>query len=407
MLNHELILPCGVVIKNRIAKSAMSENMGSHFHANEKFISLYKKWSSGGAGLLITGNVMIDAGALGEPNNVVIAKEILPRESLKEWAKAGRENNTQIWVQLNHPGKQSPKFLSPTPVAPSALGFPSPMNKLFHKPRALSEVEIKKIIQAFGYAAKVAKDCGFTGVQIHGAHGYLVSQFLSPKHNQRTDSWGGSLKNRMRFLMEVYQEMRLRVGETFPISVKLNSADFQKGAFTQEESLEVIKALDKASIDLIEISGGTYESSAMMGNIKAMKESTQKREAYFIEFSRLAKTSIKCPIMLTGGFRTKQGMQEALQSGATDLIGLGRSVVLDPNFPTKLLSQQDVQSPVHPLSTGLKFLDKVIPLEIIWYTEQIHRMGKGQEPNPKLSPLCVALSMVKDLGLQSLKRVRA
>ncbi len=428
-LNKRLRLPCGAELKNRLAKSAMSENMGSpQFRANEKFEKVYRRWAQGGAGLLITGNVMIDSKALGEPNNVVIEKGSEGLDELKKWALAGQSNQTHIWMQINHPGKQSPKFISPEPVAPSAVPFRAPLNKAFNCPRALTETEILDIISRFAYAAKVAKDSGFTGVQIHGAHGYLVSQFLSPFHNIRTDKWGGSLENRMRFVLEIYKNMRSEVGKDFPISIKLNSADFQKGGFTEEDSMKVVQSLSLAGIDLIEISGGTYESPKMTGRkdsqtkaaqpksgetksetIKPIEQSasTIKREAYFIEYCEKVRGLIQTPLMLTGGFRSRDGMESALASGACDLIGLARSLAIAPNFANDLLTGNPVQSQVHPLSTGIKFLDKLFPLEITWYTGQIQRMGKGRDPKPEASALGSVVSSLITIGWKSLRRVRS
>src|ERR1019366_6023717 len=315
-------LPCGAVIKNRIGKSAMSENMGTKEHqSNDALNKLYERWAKGGAGLLITGNIMIDHTALGEPRNVLFEKGHSD-ENLKEWAKAGTQNNTHLWAQINHPGEQSPKFLSKTPVSPSAIGLKPPLSAMFNQPRALTEKEIYDLIERYAYAAKVSKDSNFTGVQIHGAHGYLVSQFLSPRHNQRTDQWGGTIENRMRFASYVYQAMRKEVGNQFPVSIKLNSADFQKGGFTKEESMTVAQHLSEQGMDLIEISGGTYETPAMTGRQKEMKDSTKKREAYFLEYCEEVRKIVKTPLMLTGGFRTSKVMNEALASGACDMIGL-------------------------------------------------------------------------------------
>ena len=403
-ISDEIKLPCGAVIKNRIGKSAMSENMGSKgFVSNEALNTLYERWANGGAGLLITGNVMINRKALGEPRNVVFEKG-LDDPNLKLWAAAGSKNGTHIWPQINHPGKQSPKYLSKQPVAPSAIPLQKPLDKLFATPRALSEEEIYDLIQRYGYAAKVSKDNGFTGVQIHGAHGYLVSQFLSPTHNQRTDQWGGSIENRMRFVSEIYKAMRKEVGPAFPVSIKLNSADFQKGGFTKEDSTTVVQHLSEQGMDLIEISGGTYESPAMTGVYK--KDSTKKREAYFLEYCEEVRKVCKSPLMLTGGFRTSEGMNAALDSGACDMIGLARALAINPDFPNELLSGKDVVSAVKPLTTGLKFLDKIFRLEIIWYTEQLHLMGKGLNPNLKRSPLGAAMDMVYKLGKGALKKNR-
>lgn len=403
-LTEVLQLPCGATLKNRLGKSAMSENMGSSgYTSNEKFIRLYGRWAEGGIGLLITGNVMVDRFALGEAHNVVIEQGIQDA-NLPLWAAAGKREGTHIWVQLNHPGKQSPKFLSKEPVAPSAIPLKKPLDRLFNTPRALTESEILDIILRFAYAAKVCKESGFTGVQIHGAHGYLVSQFLSPTHNQRTDQWGGSLENRMRFVEEVYLAIRKEVGADFPVGIKLNSADFQKGGFTKEDSMAVVNRLSNLGMDLIEISGGTYESPAMMG--AAQKESTRAREAYFLDYCEEVRKLVTCPLMLTGGFRSAEGMNAALTSGACDVIGVARSLAIQPNFPNDLLSGSPVTSQVKPLSTGWKFLDKTFPLEIIWYTDQLHLMGEGKNPNPKKSALGSVLSMVYKLGKNAIKKVR-
>ncbi len=407
LLSDLLKLPCGAVIKNRIGKSAMSENMGTKdYESNGSFNTLYKRFANGGAGLLITGNIMIDHTALGEPRNVVFEKG-LSDLNLMEWVKAGTQNQTHLWTQLNHPGKQSPKFLSKAPISPSAIGLKPPLNKLFNEPRALTEKEIYELIERFAYAAKVSKESGFTGVQIHGAHGYLVSQFLSARHNQRTDQWGGTIENRMRFVSYVYSAIRKEVGNQFPVSIKLNSADFQKGGFTQEESMAVVQHLSEQGMDLIEISGGTYESPAMTGRQINMKDSTRKREAYFLEYCELVRRVVKTPLMLTGGFRTLKGMNDALESGACDMIGLARPIAVNPDFPNELLSGKNTESTVKQLTTGLKFLDNLVPLEIVWYAEQLHRMGRGENPQPNMSALKAALRTVLTIGTQGFKKVRA
>jgi 2,4-dienoyl-CoA reductase-like NADH-dependent reductase (Old Yellow Enzyme family) len=385
----------------------MSENMGTKEHqSNDALNKLYERWAKGGAGLLITGNIMIDHTALGEPRNVLFEKGHSD-ENLKEWAKAGTQNNTHLWAQINHPGKQSPKFLSKTPVSPSAIGLKPPLSAMFNQPRALTEKEIYDLIERYAYAAKVSKDSNFTGVQIHGAHGYLVSQFLSPRHNQRTDQWGGTIENRMRFASYVYQAMRKEVGNQFPVSIKLNSADFQKGGFTKEESMTVAQHLSEQGMDLIEISGGTYETPAMTGRQKEMKDSTKKREAYFLEYCEEVRKIVKTPLMLTGGFRTSKVMNEALASGACDMIGLARSIAVHPEFPNDLLGGKNVESSVKPLTTGLKFLDNIVPLEVVWYTEQLKMIGRGENTQPNMSALKAALNTILHIGMQGLKRVRA
>ncbi len=403
-LSDTLILPCGAILKNRIAKSAMSECMGTKdYKANNELNTLYSRWAQGGTGLLITGNIMVDRMFLGEPGNVVF-HEGRDYSDLKAWAEAGKINGTQIWTQINHPGKQSPKFLSPEPVSPSSIALKPPLNKMFNRPRALTESEIFSITEKFAHAAKISKETGFTGAQIHGAHGYLVSQFLSPLHNQRTDQWGGSLENRMRFVVSIYKRMREEVGPSFPLSIKLNSADFQKGGFSKEESMIVVETLSKLGLDLIEISGGTYEAPEMTG--VHQKESTKKREAYFLEYCEEVRQRVKTPLMLTGGFRSAEGMDAALNSGACDVIGLARSLAINPDFSKEILSGKEVQSEVKPLSTGVRSLDKLFPLEVTWYTHQLHRMGSGKKPDPGMSSASSILKTILSLGLQNLKRVR-
>lgn len=405
-INESLKLPCGSILKNRIAKSAMSENMAKpKFHPNKSFYLAYRSWCEGEAGLLVSGNVMIDSTQLGEANNVVIEKGLDNSKELKLWASASEGSQSQIWVQLNHPGKQSPKYLNDSPVAPSAIALKTPLDKMFNIPRELTEIEILEIIERFGYAAKVVKDSGFHGVQIHGAHGYLVSQFLSPIHNQRKDQWGGDIENRMRFVVSVYEKMRSSVGAAFPISIKINSADFSKGGFTHEESIQVAKKLSELGIDLIELSGGSYEAPVMMG--KPLKESTKKREAYFLDYAESVKSVISCPLMVTGGFRTVDFMEQSLMDNQLDIIGMGRALCLAPNLPKKIFQGDRPISEVRPLTSGFKLLDAIFPLEIIWYTMQIHLMGKGKKPKPDRGVYGAIWHTSLEIGLQSLKRVRS
>lgn len=412
-LTDSFTLPCGVLIKNRLIKSAMSENMGTiDYLPTAKLNLLYSKWASGGVGICISGNIMVDHTALGEPGNLVFDRRFASTkdqlDKIKSLAKAGGENKTSFWAQLNHPGKQSPKFLSKKPVAPSTISFAPPLDKMFNCPKELSSAEIESLIQSFAYAAKVAKDTGFSGVQIHGAHGYLISQFLSPKHNQRSDEWGGSIENRMRFVMEVYKAIRLEVGDAFPIGIKLNSSDFQKGGFKKEEALIVVKALDELGIDLLEISGGTYEMAAMTGQKnKKMKESTKNREAYFIEFTKEIRSFISCPILLTGGFRSLNGINESLSEDSFDFVGLARSLAIDPQLPNRLLKGEDFIFEVTKRTTGVKLLDKLFPLEIIWYSYQLERIGNALNPKPFVSGLRVVFWSILQNGKLNLKRVRA
>lgn len=408
-LSQPLTMANGRVLKNRIAKSAMSEALGTTDNRmTPELIRLYEQWADGGASLLITGNVMVDRRALGEPNNLAVEDE-RDLEMLVAWAQAGTRNGTELWAQLNHPGKQCPKGLNEATVAPSAIGFGADMNAFFAMPRELSDSEIRDIIQRFASTSRILKKAGFTGVQIHGAHGYLVSQFLSPRHNQRTDEWGGSPENRRRFVLELYRAIRTEVGSDYPVSIKLNSADFQRGGFTEEESLDVIRALASEGIDLIEISGGTYEAPVMAGGEGEVKNSTRQREAYFLAFAEKARAAVATPLMVTGGFRTYNGMSEALGSNAFDIVGIGRAFAVEPNLPERLLAGQDPQYPVKPISTGIAMVDKMAMMEVVWYGRQLRRMGQGKSPKPNESGFLSLLASLGETGIKTFKtrRLRA
>ncbi len=388
VLEKEMILPNGSILRNRIAKSAMSENLSNKYHEPTPIlIEVYKKWAQSGAGLLITGNIMIDSKAIGEPRNVVVENR-KNFEMLKEWAKSVKGTDTQLWAQLNHPGRQAMEQINSVLKAPSAIPLKSGRRKHATKkiPIALNESEILSIIDAFGNSAIILKEAGFSGVQIHGAHGYLVSQFLSPYSNLRTDKWGGSLENRARFVIEVYRNIRNRVGSGFPIGIKLNSADFQKGGFSEDESLEVVKILSKEQIDLIEISGGTYEAPAMMGK---RKKSTIKREVYFMDYIEKARKITNTPLMLTGGFRTTSVMKDAIASNKLDIIGLARPFTVYPNIGNEIFKENRINFNTEIKKTGVKAIDGA--MNIIWYEAQIKRLGKGKSPKPNLNPWLVFL----------------
>lgn len=403
-LGRPFDLARGPRLKNRFFKSAMSENLGTREHGPSEGLSrLYATWAEGGAGLLVTGNVMIDRRALGEPDNVVIEDE-RHLEALSAWARAGTAHDTRLWMQINHPGKQSPKNLSPEPVAPSAVPLGKGLGAFFHTPRALEASEIEDLVARFATAAGVARKAGFSGVQIHGAHGYLVSQFLSPHHNRRDDAWGGSLQGRMRFLLEILAAMRAAVGPDFPIGLKLNSADFQKGGFDEEDSIAVVQAVAEAGIDLVEVSGGSYEAPAMTGH--KQRESTVKREAYFLEYAAKVRARVDVALVVTGGFRSVAGMSDALASGATDLVGLARPLAVEPDLVARVLAGEDFHSRVRPLRTGISAVDRRAMLEVTWYGQQLRRMADGKPPLPDRGEWASLLQTLWDTGLQGFRRQR-
>jgi 2,4-dienoyl-CoA reductase-like NADH-dependent reductase (Old Yellow Enzyme family) len=385
-LDKEIILPNGTKIINRIAKSAMSENLSNKDNEpTPTLINVYKKWALSGAGLLIVGNIMIDSNAVGEPRNVIVEN----RDNfnlLKEWAATVKNTNTHLWPQINHPGRQAMEQINSVLKAPSAvpLKYGGRKKASAKIPQALKENEILDIIESFGETSLILKEAGFTGVQIHGAHGYLISQFLSPDSNIREDKWGGTLENRARFVVEVYRKIREKVGKEFPVGIKLNSTDFQKGGFSEEESMEVVKILSKEGIDLIEISGGTYEVPAMMG--KKMK-STKKREAYFLDYIKKARKITETPLLLTGGFRTASVMEAAVASKDLDIVGIARPFAVYPNLVNDIFSKKQLSFATTIRKTGVKGIDG--SMNIIWYEAQIKRIGEGKKPNPKLNPWIV------------------
>jgi 2,4-dienoyl-CoA reductase-like NADH-dependent reductase (Old Yellow Enzyme family) len=373
-----LPLRSGATLPNRLAKAAMSEVLGDAKTGapTEALVRLYERWGRSGAGLLITGNVMVDRGGMGEPGNVVIVDD-RHRAALARWAAAGQANGARMWMQLNHAGRQTPRRLAKQSVAPSAVRMTRGMASLFAPPRALAHREIEAIVQQFAVAAAVAKDAGFAGVELHGAHGYLISQFLSPLTNLRDDEWGGDPSRRMRFLLALVRAVRAAVGPEFPIGVKLNAADFMRGGFTIEESIDVARALDAERIDLLEVSGGNYESPAMTG-----RKSTLDREAYFLDYARRIRVAFPGSILLTGGMRSRAVMNDALASGAIDLVGLARPMTHTPDLPRRLLDGSLAAAPAVEVHSRIRQVDNA--LQAMWFQAQIHELANGREPDLSL-----------------------
>ena len=403
LINESFTLPCGQVIKNRICKAAMTEriakgnNLAHQGHAN-----LYDRWADGNIGISLTGNVQVDRRNLEGPANVAIDKNNYKEQfdALKAWSKAGTKNNTQLWMQISHAGRQTPGEINSSPMAPSDIGLKIP-GKNFGTPTPMTEEDILDVIDRFVFTAKIARDTGFTGVQFHSAHGYLLSEFLSPDINNRTDAWGGSIENRTRIHLEIIKRCRQEVGEDFPISVKLNSADFQKGGFSPNESIKVAQMLENAGVDIIEISGGTYEQPKLIGveasiNAKRSekrKESTIAREAYFLEYAQDIRKAVSIPLMVTGGFRTREGINDALQSNVCQIVGIGRPLCADPYCIKKMISGEleTLPSFEKTLSLGPFILSPSSPFTLIkvinafasmaWFYQQIKNMAKGLMPN--------------------------
>jgi 2,4-dienoyl-CoA reductase-like NADH-dependent reductase (Old Yellow Enzyme family) len=406
IIGSDFILNNDVVIKNRIVKAAMSEQLGTT--GNDPIpglAELYGRWARGGVGLCITGHIMVDRGAMSEPGNVVL-DESSDKTSFSRWTKEGTANNTHMWAQLNHPGKQSPDFLCKQPVAPSAIKLEDGLALKFNKPRELTDSDIWVLVDKFATSARLAKEVGFTGVEIHGAHGYLISQFLSPRHNHRTDRWGGTLENRMRFLVEVYHAIRKQVGANFSVGLKLNSADFMKGGFSEGESMQVVEIMASKGIDLIEISGGGYEKVVFIEG-RPIKESTKLREAYFLDYAEKIRKRTDLPLVVTGGFRSSGAMIEAIESGATDFVGMGRPLVVDPDLPRKLIERKGYAISINPRSTGIKKLDRMTVIDVLWYQQQMKRMSDKLEPDENMSEWKAIWNSFTSMGRYAFRRVRA
>ena len=404
LLFTPITLPNETTIKNRFFKSAMSEGMGTRdFQPKKNIATLYKRWAEGGTGLIITGNIMVDPKGTAEPGNIVFDKNS-NMEILKDWANQGQQHGAKVMVQLNHPGKQAPKTVSKQTVAPSAIPLGNGLNKLFSTPRALTTSEVEELVQKFVTSAKVAKEAGFSGVQIHAAHGYLISQFLSPHDNRRTDKYGGSLENRMRFLKEIYLGMREELGKDFTIGIKINSTDFKEDGLTEEDSLKTIIELANLGLDFVEISGGTYERPAMMG---ATSKSTN--QVFFAEYSKKLKQKIKIPVVVTGGIRSINAMNTLLNDNTTDFIGIARPLTIDPNIPNKIKQGTYTIVETTRVSTGVKKLDKIFGslLGIVYYQVLMQNIAKGKEPKATKNAWPSLIQAVYNQGLAVLFPQRA
>jgi 2,4-dienoyl-CoA reductase-like NADH-dependent reductase (Old Yellow Enzyme family) len=415
-LDSPCVLPCGQRVKNRLVKAAMTEGLADSLNrATDRHVELYRRWASGGAGALLTGNVQVDRRYLERAGNIVIEgpqdRERLA--SLEAMAEAGTAGDTQSWMQISHAGRQTPALIATEPVGPSAVPLAIPGGR-FGRPRPLSEDEILDIVDRFAFAAGVARQTGFTGVQVHAAHGYLLSEFLSPRANRRNDRWGGSIENRARLLVETVRAVRAAMGPDRVVAVKLNSADFQKGGFSFDDCLAVIEMLSDEGLDLLEISGGNYEQPRLLGIdglepvfADKVRESTRAREAYFFDYAVAARRVARMPLMVTGGFRSVNGMHEALGSGGVDLIGLGRPLCVDPDFPNRILSGAIEEAP--DVESGLRLgpglfgpnsrfaVIKAVNgfARIGWYYEQIYRLADGKEPDLSMGAMRALLAYEK------------
>lgn len=370
MIGQTLTLPNGRILKNRIVKSAMSEALGDeHNNPTQGQIDLFRRWSAGGAAVLITGNTSVDRWHLEHAGNFVLDPQS-DLDQVTRLTEAAKSGGSVILAQLAHAGRQTPEAVNPTPTSISTEEMELPG---YGAPRQATDADLKAVIDKFSRSARLAQQTGFDGVQIHGAHGYLLSSALSPRINTRHDQWGGSLENRARLLLSVVRAVRASVAADFIVAVKLNSSDFQKGGFSHEDSVQVARMLEAEGVDFIEISGGTFETPTAYQHA-SQKDSTKAREGYFLEYAKAIKAAIGIPLMVTGGFRSADVMNGALERQETDLIGMGRPFIVDPEFPAKLLSGDLLMAP----AVERKFppADELPRGAVLnWFCEQLSLLG--------------------------------
>ena len=401
-LFSELVLRSGAVLGNRVAKAAMEEGMaGDSQLPDERLVALYRRWGAGGAGLLITGNVMVHAEALTGPGGVVL-DEGAPLDPFARWAEAGKGGGAAMWMQISHPGRQVPAAHPGVVWGPSAVAVDlGRHSKRFGEPVAMTADQIRATVERFAATARLAERAGFDGVEVHAAHGYLLSQFLSPLVNQRTDEWGGALANRARLLLDVVVAIRETVSPGFAVAVKLNSADFQRGGFDADDAARVIVMLQPLGVDLVELSGGSYESPAMAG--RPADGRTAAREAYFLELAaKLARTS-PLPLMLTGGITRRETAERALSSGVA-LVGMATAFAVTPDLPNRWRAGLEATERLRRVTWSDKTLASAASMALVRH--QMRRITRSRHPTGRTHPVH-ALACDQLAQRRALRRYRA
>jgi 2,4-dienoyl-CoA reductase-like NADH-dependent reductase (Old Yellow Enzyme family) len=402
MLFTPLTLPNGAVVPNRLAKAAMEETLADAGQLPGPAIQrLYRRWAEGGTGLIITGNVMVDRRALTGPGTIALEAGT-PLAPFRAWAEAARAHGAQAWMQISHPGRQVMANMGGQAWAPSAVALSmGKHSKLFAQPVAMSEADIRDVIERFAATAGAAEAAGFTGVQIHAAHGYLISQFLSPLANQRSDAWGGSLANRARLLLEVVRAVRARVAPGFCVAVKLNSADFQRGGFSEDDARQVLAMLNGERVDLVELSGGSYESPAMQG--RTADGRTLAREAYFLEFARDLAMVATMALMTTGGIARRATAEQVLLGGVA-IVGMATALAAVPDLPRQWQAGREPVAAMPTVSWRDKTLASLARMALV--RRRIHALGRGAVAMTSYSPL-FTLVLDQLRGAKLTRRYRA
>jgi 2,4-dienoyl-CoA reductase-like NADH-dependent reductase (Old Yellow Enzyme family) len=374
-------LPNGGKLKNRLAKAAMEENMAERQQQpGSELLRLYQAWARGGVGLIITGNVMVDRLAMTGPGGLALDNDSA-LDTFKTWAAAGKLNGTRLWMQINHPGRQVYKNMGGKALAPSAIALDLGKHSgMFAQPKAMSEEEIQDVIERFVLTASLAQQAGFDGVEVHAAHGYLLAQFLSPLTNKRSDQWGGSLENRARLLLVIIKAIKEACGPQFDLAVKLNSADFQRGGFDIEDAESVAQMLSELNVDMLELSGGSYEAPAMQG--RTADDRTLAREAYFLEFAARVAKKVDIPVMTTGGVRRLPVAKTVIENGI-DLVGMGTALAFCPDLPNRWQSEPSLVAHVPSIQWKDKALVGLANMAVV--KRQLRRVGEGKKPKLNIS----------------------
>ena len=382
-----LTLPNGSVLSNRICRAAMDSVLADANHApGSRQIRLYQRWAEGGAGLIITGSVMIDRHALSSPGSALLDSDrYLPQ--FAKWARVCRSRGAQVWMQLGHPGRQMLASMGNSACAPSAIPLQLPETGMeFATPRAMTEAEISEVIASFARSALLAQRAGFDGVQIDAGHGHLLSQFLSPLSNQRDDQWGGCLANRARLLLDCVKAVRGQVKPGFCVSVKLNCSDFIAGGFGGNEAAQLIGMLNPLGLDLLEITGGTYASPAMFG--LPADHTALPLEGYFLPQAQTLLAAAQMPLQLTGGIRSRAGAETALQQGMA-MVGLATALAQQPDLPLRWQAGESLQPDSATQADGTP--PSAVAL-LMQTTERLGQMAAGRQPRSAISPQLAMLS---------------
>ncbi len=316
----------GMSLRNRLVRSATWEGMcEDDGRPTDKLASYYKSLAEGEVGLIISGYTFVRPEGKQLPGKMGIHTDDFETD-MKKLTSAVHDGGGKICIQLVHAGGQTDsKNAGRKPLAPSSVEVP----QFDEIPDELSIDDISEIVEAFGKSAKRSKDWGFDAIQLHGAHGYLINQFLSPLTNRRSDKYGGSIENRCRFLMEVYRIVRSAVGDNYPVMIKLNGSDNLDGGLLIEDSVYAAQQLEAEGIDAIEVSGGTPASGAH--SPARIKIDAPEKEAYHISFAKRIKQDVKCPIMVVGGLRSYNVAENTL-NGVADYVSMARPFIREPNL---------------------------------------------------------------------------